>query len=68
MTEELTVSKSTSLLINDAFALRQRNGVPVFTSIKTLKRPYTKKEIEDIISNTTMQRKEFGLILSLIHI
>jgi len=62
MTEELTVSKSTSLLINDAFALRQRNGVPVFTSIETLKRPYTEQEIENIILNTTMQRKEFGLI------
>ena len=34
-----------SLLINESFALRQKDGIPVFTSIKTIEAPYQESEI-----------------------
>lgn len=50
-----------SLIINEAFALRQRSGKPVFTSIKTIETPYQKSEIDNIIINLNTKRKVLGL-------
>lgn len=50
-----------SLLINESFALRQRDGKPVFTSIKAIETPYQKSEIDNIINNLNIQRKVLGL-------
>lgn len=50
-----------SLLINQAFALRQRNGKPVYTTIKTIETPYLKSEIDNIIDNLNTKRKVLGL-------
>jgi hypothetical protein len=51
---------SRTLLINQPFALRQRNGMPVFTKIETLEKPYTELEINDIINN--WHQSEFGAL------
>ncbi len=48
-------------MINEAFALRQINGMPVFTDIKTVEKPYTEAEIDSIIDNRNKIRKEHGL-------
>lgn len=50
-----------NLLINQAFALRQRNGVPVFTEIKTIEEPYTESEIDNIICTMNQKRRDIGL-------
>ncbi len=50
-----------TLLINQPFALRQRNGVPVFTEIKTSERPRTENEISDTINSLNKQRTDKGL-------
>ncbi len=50
-----------SLFINESFALRQKDGMPVFTSIKTIEAPYQESEIDSIISNLNKQRKVLGL-------
>ncbi len=50
-----------SLLINESFALRQKNGIPVFTSIKSMETPYKETEIRGIIDNLNKQRKVLGL-------
>jgi CRISPR-associated endonuclease Cas1 len=52
-----------TLLINESFALRQNNGMPVFTEIKTVERPYTKAEIDGIIDNQNKQRRDKGLTI-----
>lgn len=53
--------KERSLLINESFALRQRDGKPVFTSIKTIETPCQKAEIDNIINNLNTKRKVLGL-------
>ncbi len=53
--------KERSLIINESFALRQRDGKPVFTSIKAIETPYQKSEIDNIISNLNIKRKVLGL-------
>lgn len=50
-----------SLLINESFALRQRDGKSVFTSIKTIETPYQKSEIDNIINNLNTKRRVLGL-------
>ncbi len=57
------VLTSTNLLINQSFALRQRDGMPVFTKIGTSKRPYSELEINDIINNLNKQRRVNGLTI-----
>lgn len=51
-----------TLLINESFALRQRNGIPVFTSISMTESPYHESELDDIIHNLNKQKKAMGLI------
>ncbi len=50
-----------TLIINQAFALRQRGGLPVFTSIKTRENPYNESELDRIIDNLNKQKKVMGL-------
>ena len=38
-----------TLLINQPFALRQRNGIPVFTSIKMIESQYDESELDPIL-------------------
>jgi hypothetical protein len=47
-----------TLLINEAFALRQRNGIPVYTQIQTKKEPYSEAEINNILDNLNKKRRE----------
>jgi len=49
-----------TLLINQPFALRQRNGIPVFTSIKTIEVPYQEPEIDGIIEKINEHKKSIG--------
>ena len=51
-----------TLLINQAFALRQRDGIPVYTSIEMKESPYHKSEIDNIIENLNKQKTAMGLI------
>ncbi len=53
-----------TLLINQAFALRQREGLPVFTSIKTIETPYIESELDDIINSLNKRKKVMGLTIS----
>ncbi len=50
-----------TLLINQPFALRQRNGIPVFTSIETIETPYHESELDDIIDHLNKRKKVMGL-------
>lgn len=50
-----------SLIINESFALRQRNGRPTYTTIKTIEEPYQESEIDNIIDDLNKQRKVLGL-------
>lgn len=49
-----------TLLINQPFALRQRNGIPVFTEIKTIEVPYQESEIDNIIEKINEHKKSIG--------
>jgi hypothetical protein len=40
--------------------LRQSNGIPVFTSIKTIEVPYQEFEIESIIEKINERKKSIG--------
>lgn len=51
-----------TLLINRPFALRQRDGLPVFTSIEMKESPYHENEMDNIIDNLNKQKKVMGLI------
>lgn len=51
-----------TLLINQAFALRQRDGIPVYTSIEMRESPYHESEMDNIIVNLNKQKKAMGLI------
>jgi CRISPR-associated endonuclease Cas1 len=53
-----------TLLINQAFALRQRNGIPVFTSIVTTESQYHESELDYIIHNLNKKKKVMGLTTS----
>ncbi len=59
----MTNGNEHTLLINEPFALRQNNGMPVYTEIKTIEKPYTEEEIDNIISNQNKQRKEKGFTI-----
>jgi len=59
MTRKLLEPKS--LLINEPFALRQIHNAPVFTKIKTTKRPHTEQEINVAVNNINNKIKESGL-------
>ncbi len=50
----------TSLLINQPFALRQHNGLPVYTEIKKVKSQRTEQEISDAVSNIHKKMDETG--------
>jgi hypothetical protein len=51
-----------TLLINQAFALRQRDGIPVYTSIEMKDSSYHESEMDSIIVNLNKQKKAMGLI------
>ena len=51
-----------TLLINQSFALRQRGGLPVFTSIEMKESPYHEIEMDNIIDNINKQKTAMGLI------
>ncbi len=53
-----------TLLINEPFALRQRNGEPVFTNIKTIEKQRTEIEIDNAINNLNRQILDAGLTYS----
>lgn len=53
-----------TLLINEAFALRQRNGIPVYTQIQTKREPYSESEINNILDDFNKKRREQGLTLT----
>ncbi len=53
-----------TLLINQAFALRQRNGMPVFTSIKTMESQYNESELDTMVDKINKRKKVLGLTIS----
>ncbi len=55
---------SNSLLTNGAFALRQRNGSPVYTQIREKREPYSESEICNITTDLNKKRKKYGLTLT----
>jgi CRISPR-associated endonuclease Cas1 len=60
MTKEMNES---SLFINEPFALRQQDGLPVYTEIKTVETQRTDSEVDDIINNLNKQRHEKGFTI-----
>lgn len=53
-----------TLLINQSFAFRQRDGIPVFTSIEMKESAYHESELDIIIDNLNKRKKAMGLITS----
>ncbi len=49
-----------TLLINEAFSLRQRNGNPVFTKIETKREQYSESEINTIIEQMNEFKRKNG--------
>ena len=52
-----------TLLINQSFAFRQRDGIPVFTSIEMKESAYHESELDIIIDNLNKRKKAMGLII-----